>query len=291
MSDGFRETNKMTESLTGSVNHGRGVGVVVEEVDRLVKGEEWDHADVRDLAVETAQRGIMVEGWDRHSVQDEGDVLHAEEPHFGGSAGAVHDDMGVAFDVLPLSFCIVLVLVLRFTLPVVDGKSTEDVQNTRADFDLCAITDELIHGATSANGFFKGVYKVTDVLHTVDFDDVGVTSDEDLSMFDVTNSGDVTRDGVSSDGFMATVDIECRKGGPVGITDVWTELGTSAAILGGMLVGLADNVRIFPQEVFLECCEINGDRGQYMSIAFESTGDGDIDIPHVEYLVDRHQSL
>ena len=55
--------------------------------------------------------------------------------------------VGGALQVLTPTFSRVLVLMVGFTLPVLDEKVAQDVLDFSTDFNLCAVTDELVWGA------------------------------------------------------------------------------------------------------------------------------------------------
>jgi hypothetical protein len=77
--------------------------------------------------------------------------LKAKEPETCGGVTAVKNDVCNAFKFLPLAFGIVLVLIVRLTLPIFDDKGTKDVKDILADFDLGTVTNELVHGTTRTN--------------------------------------------------------------------------------------------------------------------------------------------
>jgi hypothetical protein len=77
-----------------------------------------------------------------------------------------------AFKFLPLAFGIVLVLIVRLTLPIFDDKGTKDVKDILADFDLGTVTNELVHGTTRTDDVLEGGWEFTGGFHPIDVDDV-----------------------------------------------------------------------------------------------------------------------
>ena len=91
-------------------------------VNRLVETIIRYHADVRDLAVDHTERCLAIEGWGRESVENVGDILETEVPHVRWGIGGVHRAVDGTFDILPAAFSMILVLVMRLTLPIRDDE-------------------------------------------------------------------------------------------------------------------------------------------------------------------------
>ena len=91
-------------------------------VNRLVETVIRDHADVRDLAVDHTEGGLAIERWSGESIEDVSDILETKIPHVRWGIGGVHGAVDGAFDILPATFSMILVLVMRFTLPIRDDE-------------------------------------------------------------------------------------------------------------------------------------------------------------------------
>jgi hypothetical protein len=249
-------------------------------VHRLVKGEDGDHADVRHLTRESSEGCIMVERGDRQPIEDENDVLHTQKPHVGGGAGAIHDNMGESFDLLPLSFSVVLVLVLGFTLPVFDDEGTQDIKNSFTGFNGNTITDEFVHSTALTNIILEGTDELIHGFHTIYVDNMGVSTDEDLRVFVITKCRHRAGDGVGGNRFVTAVNVEGRERGFVGVTYVGSQLRSGTAVLGGMVVCLANKVGIFPEEELLERGKVTSDGRNFMGV------DQLMYVTHVQHIVD-----
>ena len=142
MADVFRETSKVSKAFRRSMNRlclcGR---VIMGVVNWLVETVIRDHANVRDLAIDHAERCLAIEGWGRESVEDVGDILKAEVPHVRRGIGSVHGAVDGAFDILPAAFSVILVLVMRLTLPIRDDEGAQDIVGSFTDLIRTTITD------------------------------------------------------------------------------------------------------------------------------------------------------
>ncbi len=110
--------------------------------------------------------------------------------------------MDGAFDIMPATFGMVLVLVLMgFTLPVGNDKGAQNIMSSFADLISTAVTDKFIHGTTFTNDVFKGIDEFLGTVHRKDVNDVWVVTDKDLGTSVTIDSGDLGYDGVGSDRF------------------------------------------------------------------------------------------
>ncbi len=125
MTNIFRESSKIAKTFRSSVNWlGFGRRVIMGVVHRLVETIIRDHADVRDLAVDHAEWRPTVEGRGGEPIENVGNICKAEVPHVRGGVGSVHRTVDGAFDILPVTFCMVLMLIVGFTLPIGNDKGT-----------------------------------------------------------------------------------------------------------------------------------------------------------------------
>src|SRR5687768_15454159 len=69
--------------------------------------------------------------------------------------------------ILVLPFCRILVLVMRFTLPVLDDVVPEYVLHFVTDLNLCSITNQLGHGASSSDVVLKDMDKLLICFHWI----------------------------------------------------------------------------------------------------------------------------
>ena len=160
--------------------------------------------------------------------------MEGEQPFVGMSTGGVHHEVRTVFDDLPHAFSEVLVLIVGFTLPVVDVKGAEYIEDALADFDAGAVTDEFVHGTAFADDILKGVDKLSFGLEGVNVSDKGMAADEKLGSFDATgvDGGGVGINRVGGNRFMATEDVAGGERGAVGIADVGARENRLKALTG-----------------------------------------------------------
>ncbi len=209
MADVFRETSKVAKAFRCTMNRlclwGRAIMGVV---NRLVEAIIRDYANVRDLAVDHAERCRAIEGWGRESVEDVSDILETEIPHIRWCIGCVHGAVDGAFDILPAAFSMILVLVVRLTLPIRDDEGAQDVVSSFTGLIRTTVTDEFVHSTTFTYDILEGIDEFLRTVHRKDVNDVGVTTDEDLGTSVAVDSGNLGYDCVGSNGFMTAEDIE-----------------------------------------------------------------------------------
>jgi hypothetical protein len=63
----------------------------------------------------------------------------------------LHNGVRHPFDILVLAFSWVLMLLMRFTLPIANDEGPENVFDSAADFDLGTVADKLGGSATTSN--------------------------------------------------------------------------------------------------------------------------------------------
>jgi hypothetical protein len=156
--------------------------------------------------------------------------------------------MGNAFEFLPLAFSIVLMLIVRFTLPIGYVVHTEDVVDGPANFDLGTVTDELVHGTAITDYVTKRVNKVRFGLHANDIKDMGFAPHKNLGTLISAEGGNRAVYGVGGNGFLTAVYVEGGKGGPICVTDCRAKLRATAGVLGRIVICGFDDGRVFMQK-------------------------------------------
>jgi hypothetical protein len=71
------------------------------------------------------------------------------------------------------------VLLMRFTLPIVNAEGAKDISNLMTDYDLDAVTNELQWGTTLDDVVFQGVDKLFVCLNAIDISDLGTSANKD----------------------------------------------------------------------------------------------------------------
>ena len=79
-----------------------------------------EHADVGCCSSEDCHWNLIIQGWGGGVVEQNAHILEAEEPKVGWGVGSVHKAVGSAFDVAATAFTGILMLVMRFRLPILD---------------------------------------------------------------------------------------------------------------------------------------------------------------------------
>jgi hypothetical protein len=98
-----------------------------------------------------------------------------------------------------------------FALPIQDMEITEDILNLVTNFNLSAVTDELVRCTAASDVVLECVDKLTLGFHALDVSDKGLGAYEDLCTC-LVDGGGVREYGVGGDGLVAPVDVECRVG-------------------------------------------------------------------------------
>ena len=123
----------------------------------------------------------------------------------------VKDHISKSLNCLVTLLCWVLVLLVGFTLPRCDPVCPEDVLYPVADLNLSLVTHQFIHSTIRTNSVFKCIDELAVSFHTIDLRYIGLGAKEELRACQtIVNGRGVGIDGVSGDGFIATVHIQCR---------------------------------------------------------------------------------
>ena len=98
------------------------------------------------------------------------DVLQTEEQTEGRATRGAHDSVGVTLGKSKMIFSLILVLMIGFSLIILDAYGTEEISDSLGDFIFAPITDEGIHGSP----FSDVIRESVDELFGC-FDDIGIT--------------------------------------------------------------------------------------------------------------------
>ena len=142
-------------------------------------------------------------------VQQEADIGQAKEPGVRRSTSTVHNAVCSILDGLKATFRRILLLLMRFTLPITNAEGAEDVKNLLTDFDLRTITDELRRSTTISNIIFQGVDKLAIGFDAVNVSYLSIKASKDNSCSStVVDSRDVRVYNIASNRLVTTSDIE-----------------------------------------------------------------------------------
>ncbi len=122
-------------------------------------------ADINGHANKDGKRNLPTQGLASSAVEDQTDVLEAEEPTRRGAAGTIHCKVGEALGSLVAAFHGVLVLTVRLTGPLTNTQGTKDVQNAGAADQDGMVTEEPVGGASFTDDILKSVDKLFVCLH------------------------------------------------------------------------------------------------------------------------------
>jgi hypothetical protein len=123
MADMFGKTDKVTEGFT-CLEDSLGCGSVVLVVDLLVKREDGDHADIRELLMQAEIGRVVVKERRRHAIENKSAIMATERSEFGGCTGTIHDTVNDLLEFLPTTFGVILMLIVWFPLPILDDEGT-----------------------------------------------------------------------------------------------------------------------------------------------------------------------
>ena len=118
-----------------------------------------------------------------------------------------------SLDHLHAAFGVVLLLVVRLTLPTWDTESMEDSFNLLANFYLGPVTDELMWSSPFAYIVFQCVDKFTVIFDSISIRDVGVTAyKNDGCGGTVIECGCIGIDDITCNSFVTAVNVKCWVG-------------------------------------------------------------------------------
>jgi hypothetical protein len=111
-------------------------------------------------------------------VHQETYILSTEQPCLCWGSSTIHDSVDTALERLDVTFSIVLMLLVRFTLPVLYEQCAEKILNALADFNLSTVTDEAMWCSPFTDVVFKRVDKLAITTDTVDVRDSSVAANK-----------------------------------------------------------------------------------------------------------------
>jgi hypothetical protein len=99
--------------------------------------------------------------WDAEAVKfkTKHTYINARSQVCGGDPSTVNNGVCHPFDILVLLFSRILMLLIRFTLPIANDEGPEYLLDSAADFDLGTVANELGRSATTSNHILQGVDK------------------------------------------------------------------------------------------------------------------------------------
>ena len=206
------------------------------------------------LAGEAFEGGLPVKRMEGRDVHDVGDVFECEEPTVRRYAACTHEPVGEALSVTPASFSKILVLEVGFALPGIDHEVPEDIKDAFGDFNRGTVADEFVHGTAFTNDLKKSVDELGIGLHTVDVNDHGFTTDENLYRMDTVgvDGRGVGVNSVGGDGLMVTVDVAGGKRRAGALSRIRSR-EDMMSILGGMCQRLSHDVGGDVEEEAAKC--------------------------------------
>jgi hypothetical protein len=157
MPDVFSKTDKMAVCFA-CLDNTLAARCMMLIVNPLIESEIGNHTDVGQLGMESEVGSVIVDCGGRHSIEYESAVMTTECPTLWGGIRGVHDTMNKLLKLLPVTFGVILVLVVWFALPILNDEGTKYVLDTVADLNGGTVTDKFIHGSSPLADFvFKGV--------------------------------------------------------------------------------------------------------------------------------------
>ena len=107
------------------------------------EGETEDVGGVGRIPGHPFHPSVPSQGWSADAVQDGAYPNKAERPRFWGCTGTVHRAVCPFLNCLITPFWWILVLVVRFALPIRDMECPKNILHSGTDFYLCSVTYEL----------------------------------------------------------------------------------------------------------------------------------------------------
>ena len=120
MPNSFTETDEMSKGFVGS--GGIMFGPKAVEIHLVVESMVCNHTDIGVPAMKYGERCAKVKGFNGKTVENECNILTTKHPCVGRCVGSIHDTIYTLFEVLVPTFGKVLMLVVGFTLPILNTK-------------------------------------------------------------------------------------------------------------------------------------------------------------------------
>jgi len=99
----------------------------------------------------------------------------------GWGSNPVHDGIDQRLELLDPSLCKILVLVMWFTLPVINAVCAQNFLDLVANFHLCAVANELSRGSPCPDLVFQSIDELPISFNGIYISDEGFNADKDLS--------------------------------------------------------------------------------------------------------------
>jgi len=99
----------------------------------------------------------------------------------GWGSNSVHDGIDQHLELLDPSLCKILMLVMWFTLPVIDAVGAQDFLDLVADLYLSAIANKLSRGSPCPDLVFQSIDELPISFNGIYISDEGFNADKDLS--------------------------------------------------------------------------------------------------------------
>ncbi len=98
----------------------------------------------------------------------------------GWGSSPVHDGVDQGLELLDPSLCKILLLVMGFTLPVINAVGTQDFLDLVADFHLGAVTNKLGQGALCPDLVFQSIDELPISFNGIDISEQGIQCQQRL---------------------------------------------------------------------------------------------------------------
>jgi hypothetical protein len=99
----------------------------------------------------------------------------------GRSSSTVKNAISTILKGLVASFCRILVLLMRFTLPIINTEGAKDISNLMTDDGLAAVINQFQGGTMLDDVVFQCVDKLFVCLNAIDISDLGAGANKDNS--------------------------------------------------------------------------------------------------------------
>ena len=185
----FRKTDEMTFRFS---RLRRKICIIDFVIDLLPKVETEQRTNIGRRTIEFPHRHVF-DILAIRVVQEITHVKKTKKPSVVRSTSSIHNNIGTHFYRLDATLSRILMLLLRFTLPVTNAQSSQNRHDLLADLCPCTVTDETIRRTTTTDLILKAIDELLIGLTTVSRRDLSRTANKELS----TNCAIVNR-GVSA---------------------------------------------------------------------------------------------
>jgi hypothetical protein len=228
----------------------------VKVVDGFEPAKLEQGRNVRYITVGKLVRGLPLEATDSETVQKIDSIFQAKVPIFGRGTGAVHNGIYHFLDFLDATFSVVLMLVVGFTLGIINTIFAKNFKGMFANLGFGVITHKGMRSTVGTDKVFKCRRELGFLAHRKNSGDLGGATNEQLSHGSATMSKDtvvvggrVREEGVGGNNFIHTLDIESRETGTIVFT--LGKARINAGKLGRVVESLLDAFNRDPTKVSL----------------------------------------